>query len=217
MRVYSRSMRLAMRDLARTSRRTNTRALNDTGRLWTSFCSNNTKTEDPGEIEAYLRRPVTRRGRTPHVTPLIRKRGKSKLANEWQGTIAAAIVAKRARAKGRTFNTPADFYRNVAKFARTHKNSARYLKSAWIPALRVFGAKGPKRRGIGRYKSPLAGDAAKAKRSQKVPHGFLENHARGITKVHPDIVQSQVGPVVRQLRRWIRQNLREGKRKAGFR
>jgi hypothetical protein len=191
----------ALANLVELGNKDGVRVLNLAGRLWSSFAYKNTKAADPASIERYL---------LARIRPA---RGRSK----YSGTIAEAIVRKMLRKRGREKTSQREVNRLTRKFITKSKNSAQYHKSGWIPAMKSFGVKGNKNRGKGRYKSALAGSAKTAVKGEAYPNGFLENEARAIAGVQPDVLRRTEGQVARLLEKFLADDIKAAGRRQGFR
>ncbi len=208
MRVHTKEITTALRRLGKANRRSGYRNLNLAGRLMTSFAVRDTKRANPQSIRGYMQGPA----RQQH-----KRRYRGRRRNRHDGTRAAAIIGAKHRRKGiRT--SPAQFYKEVRQYQTRAVRSAGYHRAGFIPAIRSFRAYGSRRRGSGRYRGPIPGRARAARRSQGArPHGFIENSARGIAKVQPNVLRRQVRPVARQLTRFARQDMMRAVRRVGFR
>jgi hypothetical protein len=187
------------------TRRDRAGALNLAGRLWASFAFSGTRRADPAEIKAYMMERISA------------PRGKSK--SKYNGTRAEAITIASLRKKGMlgTLKNRSEVNRLVAKFVTSAVNSSGYHKAGWIPALKQFKSKGSKRRGNGRYKSPVPGNAKKAKRSEARPNGFLENFARAFKDVQGGVLKAKEADVARQLAIFMFEDMKRNKSRNGFR
>jgi hypothetical protein len=194
----------ALEGFSKHTKRDRAGALNLAGRLWASFAFSGTRRADPGEIKAYMMQRVSQ------------PRGRSR--SKYNGTRAEAITIASLRKKGRlaTIKDRAELNRLVAKFVTAAVNSSGYHKAGWIPALKQFKSKGSKRRGNGRYKSPVPGNAKKAKKSEARPNGFLENFARAFKDVQGGVLKAKEADVARQLGIFMYQDMKRNKRRNGF-
>lgn len=205
LRVNGSGFKKALEGFAKHTRRDRAGALNLAGRLWASFAYKGTRKVDPELIRAYL---------MEKVGPA---RGRSK--SQYNGTRAERITIAALRKKGRlaSIKNRAELNKIVAKFVHTRVTSSGYHKAGWIPALRQFKVKGPKRRGKRNYKEAIPGNAKKAKRSESRPNGFLENFARAFRDVQGGVLKNKEAEVAKQLEIFMLQDMKLNKGRNGFR
>lgn len=202
--VNGSGFRKALEGFAKHTKRDRAGALNLAGRLWASFAFKGTRRADPAEIRAYL---------MERVSP---PRGRSR--SKYNGTRAEAITIASLRKKGQlsALKNRSEINRLVGKFLKTAVNSSGYHKSGWIPAMKAFKVKGSKRRGNGRYRSPLQGDSKTAKKSESRPNGFLENFAREFRNVQGGVLKAKEAEVANQLAIFMFQDMKRNKGRNGF-
>lgn len=203
---------------------------------------------NPARIEALMRTVIAsssrrfanrvsiskKTGRVRKTRRLVRV---SKVASEWKGTLAAAIVARinykgstrgskryertiraalSANDKGKAATSGA-FYRLVGRFVRMRAKSAGYLRSGLFPAMKKF------KQAAAQQSDPTSknfkvppGDAMAATRTGARIKATMEDYARGVDIVAPNALRQAEQQVADLFTKWIREDVAKAARTAGF-
>ena len=202
---------------------------------------------NPARIDSLMRTLVSQSSRrfenrisvskkTGKVRKIRRLRKVSKIASEWKGTLAAAIVSainyKGARTKSRRYermvktalgsgkgNVAATgaFYRTVARFVKMRKNSAGYLRSGLLPGIKIFkrAAIGGRDSQLNQFKFP-PGDASAATQTGSRIVASMSDYATGIDMIAPNALKKAEREVVALFEKWIREDLDKAATAQGF-
>jgi hypothetical protein len=135
---------------------------------------------------------------------------------QWQGTLAAGIIAARLKAKGKLSKkvTP-DFWEKVEKMANAKLRSRNYLRAGFIPAFRQF--KVPSRAPRGQKK--FAGNSKGIKAVPSTTHiaeAYATNKRSGAYKIAPRAFHEAIRDVRRLFLRWLREEVISDAKRSGF-
>ena len=197
------------------------RLLNLAARIWVSFAFRNTTEAGAAKIKAQLlaKRVIKKGGKSGGKKIILNPNENGKQSRSiYRGTLAAAIVGAKVK-KGDIppFATPVDFYRYVRLFVSSRARSSGYHRSGYIPAIKEFKVKESRRRGGKRSRPPEGrAKAARKKANLRELEASFANLTEAYTKQQGDVLGRQVIPVARQLKKFIIQDLIEGKRRSGF-
>ena len=205
LRIDSSGIRRSLKELQRYSKRSTPDLINLAGQLWSSFAYKHTRVATPAHIKRYL-------------TAKVGRKASKRSRHKYGGTRAERIVISILRKSGQlaVLNNKAEFANRVRQFVDAAVKSSGYHRAGWIPALRQFKTKESKKRGAGRYREPVPGDAAKAHRGQANPHAFLENFARAFAHVQGSVLIRTEPQVARLLEAFALEDMVKNSRRAGF-
>jgi len=196
-------------------------------RYWVSFAMAKVPRGDAGKIRAHLQTLIVSYSRA-------KRGGKSRSADRYRGTMAAAIVMilnyKGARELARA-RSP-QFYQRVNQFINARAYSANHHRSGFLPAINVLGrgkganAKNAINTRVPKYRHPpgyvahkftddLASILVENFSSQSADHPF-RTKPDGIAGLAGGAFDSALGEVIEMIGGFLKADLEKSAQKAGF-
>lgn len=164
------------------------------------------KSKGPNKVARDLRA----KARNPIASNFRRQKG------TWDGTLAAAIIASRLKARGKLSKkiTP-NFRELVDTFAAAKIRSANFLRAGFIPSFRQFSV--PNKGVVGQRYFKGRSRGIKARPSlMGVAEAFATNQREGAYNIAPHAFHAAVRDVRKLFLGWLREDVRRDAIRSGF-